>query len=99
MQAMKDAAAGRRSNSALSNPATLAAASEVAQKYMQGLMQPAGANINPNPSAWSSLAAQGVNNDVNGYMSPLASALGYNQQTNSNTEALLAALQKALGGK
>ena len=99
VQAMKDAAAGRRSNSALSNPATLAAASEVAQKYMNSLMQPAGANIAPNQSVWSQLAAQGINNDVNGYMSPLASALGYNQQNSNTSDALINALQKALGGK
>lgn len=95
-QAMKDAAAGRRSNSATSSPAMLAAQAQVAQNYMNSLMQPAGAGISPNASGLEALL-QGNNANINGYASPILSALGYNQQTNSN-QAQLDALKKLLSG-
>jgi hypothetical protein len=87
-QARKDAAAGRRSNSATSDPAMLAAQAKVAQDYINSLYTPAGAGINPNSSAALSLLEKGTNADVNGYISPLMSALGYGTQQNSNTAAL-----------
>lgn len=97
-QAIKDAAAGRRSNSATSNPATLAAMAQVAQNYMNSLQTPAGANISPNYSGYASAAGQAINSGVNGYTSPLANALGYSQQTSNNSDQLLQALAKALSG-
>lgn len=93
-QAIKDAAAGRRSNSATSSPAMLAAQAAVAQKYMDSLQTPAGANISPNASGLDQLIA-GSNAGVNGYVSPIMSALGYGTQSNS-TQAQLAAIQQLL---
>lgn len=98
-QAIKDAAAGRRSNSATSSPALLAAQAQIAQNYMNSLMTPAGANISPNLSGYQQAATQGINAGVNGYTSPLASAIGYNQQSNNNTSTLINTLQKLLGGQ
>lgn len=95
-QAIKDAAAGRRSNSATSSPAMLAAQAAVAQQYMNSLMTPAGANIAPNGGGLEALL-QGNAANVHGYASPIMSALGYNQQTNSN-QAQIDALRKLLTG-
>ena len=76
-QAIKDAAAGRRSNSATTDPALMAAMAGVAQKYMDSLYTPAGANINPSGlSSLISAIQQGNNADINGYISPLLSAVG-----------------------
>lgn len=96
-QAIKDAAAGRRSNSATSNPALLAAQAAVAQKYMDSLQTPAGANISP--SGLSSILgtrAQASNYDVNGMLSPILSALAKNAGTDKNTQTL-DALRKFFG--
>lgn len=96
-QAAKDAAAGRRSNSATSSPALLAAQAQIAQNYINSLMTPAGANINP--SGLSSLLQtqqQGINSGINGFVSPLLSAAGYNSGSN-NTAADLAAIKATLG--
>lgn len=98
-QAIKDAAAGRRSNSATTDPALMAAMADVAQKYMNSLYTPAGANINP--SGLSSLIPamqQGYNADVNGYISPIMSALGYNAGNNT-TNADIQAIKEKLGMK
>ena len=98
-QAIKDAAAGRRSNSATSDPALIAAMAGVAQKYMDSLYTPAGANINP--SGLSSLITamqQGNNADINGYISPIMSALGYNAGNNT-TNADIQAIKEKLGMK
>ena len=83
MQARKDAAAGRRSNMATSSPAMLAAQAQIAQQYMNSLMGPAGSNIQPNSNALLNMLGQAANADVQGYMSPIMSALGNVQQTNS----------------
>lgn len=96
-QAAKDAAAGRRSNSATSNPAMLAAQAQIAQNYINSLMTPAGANISP--SGLSSLLQtqqQGINSGINGFVSPLLSAAGYASGGN-NTAADLAAIKAKLG--
>lgn len=96
-QAAKDAAAGRRSNSATSNPALLAAQAQIAQNYINSLMQPAGANISP--SGLSSLLQtqqQGINSDISGFISPLLSAAGYATGTN-NTARDIAAIKEKLG--
>lgn len=99
-QAIKDAQAGRRSNQATSNPALMAAQAQVAQKYMDSLYQPAGANISPNSSGLSELM-QGNNAGINGYASPIMSALGYNSSSNQNSaqmQAIVDALAKFKAG-
>jgi len=97
-QAIKDAAAGRRSNSATSSPALLAAQAQVAQKYMDSLYTPSGANINPSGlSSLMSASQSGINSDANGYMSPIMTALARNAGTNQNTQTL-EALKKFLTG-
>lgn len=96
-QATKDAAAGRRSNSATSSPAMLAAQAQIAQNYINSLMQPAGANISP--SGLSSLLQtqqQGINSGINGFVSPLLSAAGYATGNNSTANDL-AAIKAKLG--
>lgn len=98
-QAIKDAAAGRRSNSATTDPALMAAMAGVAQKYMDSLYTPAGANINPSGlSSLISAMQQGNNADVNGYISPLLSAVGYNAGNNT-TNADIQAIKEKLGMK
>lgn len=79
-----DAKAGRRSNLAGSAPATLAASAQVAQKYIDSLQNPAGANINPYSGGLdAALAAQmqGLKYGAQGN-SPYFSAAGktYNDQ-------------------
>jgi hypothetical protein len=76
MQAIKDAAAGRRSNSLSSAPGVLAAQGQIAQQYMNSLMQPAGAGINPNSGGLAQLLSQGAKYDTNGAISPLLQVLG-----------------------
>ena len=98
-QAIKDAAAGRRSNTATSAPALIAAQAQVAQQYMNSLMNPAGANINPSGAAsMNSMLTDAAKYDTNGYLSPLASALGFGQQQNSN-QALLDLFKQAISQK
>lgn len=101
-QAIKDAAAGRRSNSATSSPALAAAQAQIAQNYMNSLMTPAGANISPSGLQGLSQLVQANNQSTNGYISPLMSALGYNTQANrtnqGNNQALTEAIQKFLSG-
>lgn len=94
-QAIKDAAAGRRSNMATSSPAMLAEQAKVAQNYINSLQNPAGANINPTSQGLTELL-QALKYGTNGYTSPIMSALGYGQSTNSNSDAMLKVLQ-ALG--
>lgn len=86
-QMIKDAAAGRRSNQATSNPALLAAQAQVAQKYMDSLMQPAGAGINPNAAGLEALLA-GNNAGINGFISPALSAATKNAQYEQLVELL-----------
>lgn len=93
MQAIKDAAAGRRSNSLSSAPGVLAAQGQIAQQYMNSLMQPAGAGINPNGSAIANALMAGSKYDANGYASPLFNALGWGSKSTSNDD-LLAALKQ-----
>lgn len=97
-QAIKDAAAGRRSNNATSSPAMLAAQAEAAQKYINSMMTPAGANINPNTGAMAGAMTSAAGYDANGYTSPLAYMLGNQQQAGSNSAAMQAILE-ALGKK
>ena len=99
-QAIKDAAAGRRSNSATSSPALLAAQAQVAQKYMDSLYTPSGANISPSSlSSLMSASQSGINSDVNGYMSPIMTALARNAGTDQNTQTLEVLKKFFTGGK
>ena len=83
-QDIKNAAAGRRSNSATTDPELLKAMAEVAQKYQSSLYQPAGANFRPDMQGYKELL--GANQQqTNGYISPLLSALGFTQQQGSNS--------------
>ena len=75
LQARKDAAAGRRSNTAYGNPALMAEAAKVALQDRQSLMQPAGANINPNQIGLQDLLGASQL-QTQGTMSPLMSAIG-----------------------
>jgi len=99
-QDIKNAAAGRRSNSATTDPALLAAQAQVAQNYMNSLQTPAGANISPQGlSSLLSAQQQGINNDVNGYLSPALSALGRNAGVDQNTRTIEALRELLTGGK
>ena len=97
-QDIKNAAAGRRSNSATTDPELLKAMAEVAQKYQSSLQQPAGANFRPNMTGYKELL--GANQQqTNGYISPLLSALGFTQQQGNNSanmESTLGNLVKVL---
>ena len=75
LQARKDAAAGRRSNTAYGNPALMAEAAKVALQDRNSLMQPAGANINPNQIGLQDLLGASQL-QTQGTMSPLMSAIG-----------------------
>ena len=98
-QAIKDAQAGRRSNSATSSPALLAAQAQVAQKYIDSLYTPSGANIGPQGlSSLLQTQQQGINSGVNGYMSPILSALAKNAGTDQNTQRLEALKAFLAGG-
>jgi len=83
-QDRKNAAAGRRSNSAGTDPELLRAMADIAMKYQQSLHSPAGANINPNMAGLSALLSANKQN-TNGYISPLLSALGFNVGGNANS--------------
>jgi len=97
-QDIKNAAAGRRSNSATTDPELLKAMAEVAQKYQSSLQQPAGANFRPDMTGYKELL--GANQQqTNGYISPLLSALGFTQQQGNNSanmESTLGNLVKVL---
>lgn len=99
-QDIKNAAAGRRSNSATTDPALMAAMAGVAQNYMNSLQTPAGANISPQGlSSLMSAQQQGINNDVNGYLSPALSAIGRSAGMDQNTKTLEALRELLTGGK
>jgi len=82
-QDIKNAAAGRRSNSATTDPELLKAMADIAMKYQQSLYQPAGAGISPNMIGTKELVAANEGN-TQGYISPLLSALGYNVTRGTN---------------
>lgn len=99
-QQIKDAQAGRRSNSATTDPALMAAMAGVAQNYMNSLQTPAGANISPQGlSSLMSAQQQGINAGINGYMSPALSALGKSAGTDQNTKTIEALREFLTGGK
>lgn len=75
-QRIADAKAGRRSNNATSSPALLAAQAQVAQKYINSLYEPSGANIGPQGlSSLMSAQQQGINAGINNYLSPMSQAV------------------------
>lgn len=95
-QAIKDAAAGRRSNSATSSPAMLASQGKVVQDYINSLYNPAGAFMQPSMSGLEQLINASKYN-TQGYASPIMSAVGY-EQRNSQSQAMLDALKEILSG-
>lgn len=93
-QQIRDAAAGRRSNSATSSPALMAAQAQVAQNYINSLYTPSGADIGPKElSSLLSAQQQGINAGINGYISPAIAA-----QQRQNQEDLLMKLFGNLNG-
>lgn len=96
-QDIKDAAAGRRSNSLTSSPALLAAMAQVAQQYQNQMAQQGGAGINPSASATALSSAANAN--ASGYISPIAQLFGYQTGGNTNQNTLAAALQQMATGK
>ena len=103
LQARKDAAAGRRSNTAYGNPALMAEAAKVALQDRNSLMAPAGANINPNQIGLQDLLGASQQ-DTQGTMSPLMSAIGkilqgneiQDRQGNASNDSTLGNLLKVL---
>ena len=94
-QAIKDAAAGRRSNTATSSPAMMAEQAKVAQNYINSLQQPAGSNINPSSQGLEQII-QALKYGTQGTTSPLMSAIGYGTGSNQKSDAMQQILQ-ALG--
>lgn len=97
-QAIKDAAAGRRSNNATSSPALLAEQAKIAQNYINSLQNPAGAGMSAGMGGLEQLLAASKAG-INGYTSPIMSAIGYNQGGSNNTAQLDALRQILSGGK
>jgi len=97
-QNIKDAAAGRRSNSLTSSPAVMAEMAKIAQQYQAQMAQQGGSNMQPNGSAIASALTSGANASTNGYVSPLLSLLGNTQQSSTNASARQSALDKFLSG-
>lgn len=86
-QSIKDAAAGRRSNTLTSSPAVMAEMAQIALAYQQQMAQQGGYNIAPS-AAGMQAATSGAQADINGYISPLLTALGWNNQSNTNNSVL-----------
>ena len=84
-QNIKDAQAGRRSNSLTSSPAVMAEMARIAQAYQAQMANQGGATIQPSGLAQTLGAASTY--DVNGYLSPLAALLGNYAQSNVNKAA------------
>ena len=80
-QAIKDAAAGRRSNNATSSPALVAAQAQIAQNYLNSMAEQSGFKFNPSGSGLEQLV-QALKAGTEGYMSPMSRALGYGLGTN-----------------
>lgn len=83
-QNIKDAAAGRRSNSLTSSPAVMAEMAKIAQQYQAQMAQQGGASINP--SGLATTLNAGSQAGINGYVSPLLTALGWNNQSEQNKQ-------------
>ena len=72
-QNIKDAAAGRRSNSLTSSPAVMAEMARIAQAYQAQMANQGGATIQPSGLAQTLDRASSY--DTNGYLAPLSSIL------------------------
>ena len=79
-QNIKDAAAGRRSNSLTSSPAVMAEMARIAQAYQAQMANQGGATIQPSGLAQTLDRASSY--DANGYLAPLSSILNtyFNQK-------------------
>jgi hypothetical protein len=96
-QNIKDAAAGRRSNMIGSAPGVMAAQAKVAQDYLTQMLNAGGSKIDPAAKEIAALQTGAANAGVNGYLSPMSSALGNMGQSYQNEDTLgqiLAALQQ-----
>ena len=74
-QDIKNAAAGRRSNDATTNPALMAAMADAAMKYQNQMATQGGAGMRPDSSAISQLLTGSANAGINGYQSPVMNAI------------------------
>ena len=72
-QAIKDAAAGRRSNSLTSSPAVMAEMAKIAMQYQNQMANQGGAQFGPSGSLGQILQS-GANAGINGYVSPVIAA-------------------------
>lgn len=101
-QRIKDAKAGRRSNDILGNTQILGEQAKIAQNYQDQLARQAGMNFNNSGQIGQLGLAQliaGANQGIDGYISPLANALGYGTQSaynSANRQDLMDALEKLL---
>lgn len=86
-QSIKDAAAGRRSNSLTSSPAVMAQMAQIAQSYQNQMAQQGGSNLSPN-GGLAAILQSGSNANTNGYLSPLMSLLGNYTQAQKNAAAM-----------
>ena len=86
-QNIKDAAAGRRSNTLTSSPAVMAQMAQIAQAYQQQMAQQGGSNIAPN-GGLAEILSKGTSYDTNGYISPLLTAAGFGTQAQKNAAAM-----------
>jgi len=94
-QNIKDAAAGRRSNSLMGSTAVMSEAAKIAQNYQAQMAQQGGSQVTPNSNAQANLLSQAAQSSTQGYLSPIMNALGYNSQT-SNNDATLQQLMAAM---
>jgi len=85
-QSIKDAAAGRRSNSLQSSPAVMAEMARIAQSYQQQMANQGGAQFGPNGAAISGALQSGANAGINGYISPMIAAGSNIMQDQRNDE-------------
>jgi len=96
-QNIKDAAAGRRSNSLQGSTAVMSEAAKIAQNYQAQMAQQGGSQVTPNSNVQAQLLSQAAQSGTQGYLSPIMNALGYNSQTSNNDatlQQLLAAMNK-----
>jgi hypothetical protein len=95
VQDMKDAAAGRRSNSVGSAPGVMAAQAQIAQAYQNQMAQQGGSNIAPASTQIAQALQSGANSNVQGYTSPLLAALGMSNQANANQNTITSQMSPA----
>lgn len=95
-QNIRDAAAGRRSNMISSQPGVMAAQAKIAQSYLDQMLHAGGSQQSPDGKSIAAALMGGANAGVNGYASPLASALGYTSQASNNNDQLVNALKQLI---